>query len=131
MNNIQKKKLSRSQGVRNINSLIVEPLELVEEPVEEPVAEPVAELDHPKSNVAPETDNMLNVYKTAVTHLISFDIIVIRVVPFVLASIDIQILTDTGHIYRTVNLTGDDYIKWSTSDHYLYTFVKENLDKIF
>ena len=78
-----------------------------------------------------ENPNVLNVYKTVVTHLISFEILIIRVIPFTMASIDIQILTDKGHIYRTVNLIGPDYLKWSTSDLYLYVFVRENLDKIY
>lgn len=76
--------------------------------------------------------NTLNVYKTQVTHLVSFDIIIIRVVPHVKAMIDIQILTDSGHhIFRTVNVVGDDYLKWTNDDEYLYDFVKENIDSIF
>ena len=75
--------------------------------------------------------NVLNIYKTRVTHLVSFDIIVIRVVPHTMATIDIQILTDTGHIFRTVNIVGENYLKWSSDDEYLYEYVKENIDYIF
>ena len=78
-----------------------------------------------------DPQRILNVYKTQVTHLVSFDIIVIRVVPHVMATIDIQILTDTGHIFRTVNLVGEDYLKWSNDDAFLFDFVKENIDSIF
>ena len=98
--------------------------EVVEEVVEE--EDVVVEETHEKLK-----RNILDIYKTVVTHLVSFDIIVIRVVPFVVASIDIQILTDTGHIYRTVNLTGADYIKWSSDDNYLFTYVRENIDTVF
>jgi hypothetical protein len=105
--------------------------EVVSKPVAEVVSKPVAEPEQQKINVECEIDNKLDIYNTVVTHLISFDIIVIRVVPFVVASIDIQILTDTGHAYRTVNLTGDDYIKWSSDDGYLYTYTRKNIEKIF
>jgi hypothetical protein len=77
------------------------------------------------------SQNILNVYKTQVKHLVSFDIIVIRVVPHVMATIDIQILTDVGHIFRTVNLLGEDYLKWTNDDAFLYDFIKENIDTIF
>ena len=82
-------------------------------------------------NVGIIKNNSIDVYKSVITHLVSFEIVVIRVVPYIVASIDIQILTDSGHIYRTVNLTGDDYRKWSTDDGYLYDFVKENIDIVF
>ena len=81
--------------------------------------------------VSQSSRNILNVYKTVVTHLISFEIVIIRVVPYTMASIDIVILTDKGHIYRTVNLTGDDYLLWSSSDLYLFTYIQENLDTIY
>ena len=108
----------------------------VKEVVEEVVEGEVVEGEVVEGEVVEETHeelkrNILDIYKTVVTHLVSFDIIVIRVVPFVVASIDIQILTDTGHIYRTVNLTGADYIKWSSDDNYLFTYVRENIDTVF
>ena len=81
--------------------------------------------------VSESSPNMLNVYKTVVTHLISFEIVIIRVIPYTMASIDIVILTDKGNIYRTVNLVGHHYLLWSSSDGYLYDFVRENLDTIY
>jgi hypothetical protein len=81
--------------------------------------------------VSESTINILNVYKTVVTHLISFEIIIIRVIPYTMASIDIVILTDKGNIYRTVNLIGPHYLLWSSSDGYLFDFIKENLDTIY
>ena len=78
-----------------------------------------------------KSPNFLNVYKTVVTHLISFEIIIIRVIPYTMASIDIVILTDKGNIYRTVNLSGPHYLLWSSSDGYLFDFVRENLDTIY
>ena len=82
-------------------------------------------------NPSMQAPNILNVYKTQVIYLVSFDIIVIRVIPHVMATIDIQILTDTGHIFRTVNIVKEDYLKWNNDDAYLYEYVKENIDTIF
>jgi hypothetical protein len=123
MSSIQKRK--RRNEVKEVVEEVVEEV-IVEEVVEEVIVKEVVE-----EVVEVQRNNVLNIYKTVVTHLVSFDIIVIRVVPFVVASIDIQILTDTGYIYRTVNLTGDDYIKWSSDDNYLFMYVQENIEKVF
>jgi hypothetical protein len=127
MSSAQKRK-NRSEKVVAIEEVAVEKVVIEEVEIDEEIA---IEETNDNCTVIPKADNGLNVYKTVVTHLINFEIIVIRVVPFTVASIDIQILTDTGHIFRTVNLVGDDYRKWSVDDHYLYTFVRENLDNIF
>ena len=49
-------------------------------------------------SVCKEECTLLNIVKTNVVRLISFEILLIRIVPYTVASIDIKILTDTEHI---------------------------------
>ncbi len=74
---------------------------------------------------------LLNIYKTTVTHLISFEVLSIRIIPYLLATIDIKILTNTEHLYRTVTLRGDDYSNWGGDDIYIYEYIKNNIESIY
>jgi hypothetical protein len=82
-------------------------------------------------SVCKEESTLLNIYKTNVVHLISFEILLIRIVPYTVASIDIKILTDTEHIYRSVTIGGDDYLKWANDDCYIYDYIKNNIEKFY
>ena len=103
---------------------VVEPTPEPEpEPVVEPTPEPVVEIKRNK--------NELGVNKTTITHLSKFDIRRARVYPHKSATIDIVIYTNDKEVERTVSLAGEDYLKWSSDDDYLYDYVRANIDKIY
>jgi hypothetical protein len=138
MNNLETSKIGYTGNIGNTGSGSVGPtgpasvtavtdiVDVIPDPIPDKINTLVQNVSQPE-----ESPNVLNVYKTVVTHLISFEIIIIRVVPYTMASIDIQILTDKGHIYRTVNLVGPDYLKWSASDLYLFEYTRANIDTIY
>ena len=102
---------------------VVEPTPEPEPVKEEPTPEPVVEIKRNK--------NELGVNKTTITHLSKFDIRRARVYPHKSATIDIVIYTNDKEVERTVSLAGEDYLKWSSDDDYLYDYVRANIDKIY
>ena len=97
------------------------------DPNQEPPSTPT-----PTPTPSGECSNELNIYKKVVTHLVSFQITMIRVIPlYNIASADIEILTDTGNIYRTVTLSGENYNKWRSNDNFLCEWIKCNIDSIY
>ena len=108
---------------------MVTPESRVEEPkVEEPKVEKT------KVVVVPEiirNKNELGVDKTTIIRLSTFDIVRVRVSPHKCATIDIVIHANNKEIEKTVLLAGEDYLKWSSDDDYLYDYVRSNIDKIY
>ena len=103
--------------------------------VEEPK---VALVIHPKIvklkvYVEPEIkqNNHLGIDKVVKIHLSSFEILRVRVSPYKSATIDIVIYTNNKEIERSVVLAGEDYLKWSSDDQYLYTYCRENIEKVY
>ena len=118
-----------------------EPKNIYPPPIQEPTVVIVEEPPKPESTVViveelktvpdKREKNELGVDKTTKIHLLTFEIIRVRVSPHQSATIDIVIKTDKHELERTVLLTGSDYKKWSSDDDYLYDYVRENIDKIY
>ena len=63
--------------------------------------------------------------------LISFEIITLRVIPNLCATIDIIIHSSHGQLYdRSFTLSGKAYTDW-TCDDYSYKYVTDNIDDIY
>ena len=118
-----------------------EPKNIYPPPIQEPTVVIVEEPPKPESTVVKVEElkivpdkrekNELGVDKTTKIHLLTFEIIRVRVSPYQSATIDIVIKTDKHELERTILLTGSDYTKWSSNDDYLYDYVRENIDKIY
>jgi hypothetical protein len=110
----------------------VEPVDPEPVPVEPVDPEPVpVDMVSLLGSVCKEEHMLLNIVKTNVVRLISFEILLIRIVPYTVASIDVKILTDTDHIYRSVTIAGDDYLKWASDDCYIYDYIRNNIEKYY
>lgn len=88
------------------------------------------------SSMPESTINILTVpyvsNKTTTTTIVSFEIKNVWVVPFTSASIYLVFTDDAGSTYpRTMVLTGDDYVSWSSDDNYLSTYCNEIIHTIF
>ena len=108
---------------------------VIEEPEPEPEQPAVVITEEPKVDVVVvpvhREKNELRVDKTTKIHLLTFEIVRVRVSPHQSATIDIVIKTDKHELERTASLSGQDYSKWSSDDDYLYDYVRENIDKIY
>ena len=115
----------------------------VEEPESTPEPEPV-KVEEPESTPEPEpikveeptpevkrNKNELGIDRTTTIRLSKFDIIRARVFPHKSATIDITIYANDKEVERVVLLSGEDYLKWSSDDDYLYDYVRENIEKIY
>ena len=61
--------------------------------------------------------------------LTKFRIDNIRIVPFINASMSVQLLTEDGQVGKGLYLVmeGEDYQKWNGSDEYLIWWVKQQI----
>jgi hypothetical protein len=94
------------------------------------MSEEIIEIITPTEETQP-TQNEINLTKHHSIHLVNFEIKSIRILPYQSASIDIVINTDGVQLFRTVNLSGDDYAGWSSDDGYLYEYIKKNIETIY
>ena len=75
--------------------------------------------------------NDINIDITTTITLYDFEIRNILIIPSTSATISITIRTSHLPADRVVFLQGQAYLNWSTDDHYLYDYIRENIKSIY